>query len=90
MDRIGFGTATPREKVDIEGRLRTSAISEHVVTPPIDTVGKIASVDLSKATVFDSTLNNDVDKFRLFNIPIDGGTFTIKLTQDATDLEKHL
>ena len=32
-DRIGFGTATPREKVDIEGRLRTTAISEHVVVP---------------------------------------------------------
>ena len=84
VDRIGFGTATPREKVDIEGRLRTSAISEHVLTPPIDTVGKIMSIDLSRASVFDATLNNDVDKFRLFNIPTDGGTFTIKLTQDAT------
>ena len=89
-DRVGFGTATPREKVDIEGRLRMSAVSEHVVTPPINTVSKIASVDLSKATVFDSTLNSDVDKFRLFNIPTDGGTFTIKLTQDATGSRKAL
>ena len=89
-DRIGFGTATPREKVDIEGRLRTSAISEHVIAPPIDTVGKIASIDLNRATVFDSTINSDVDKFRLFNIPTDGGTFTIKLTQDATGSRKAL
>ena len=89
-DRVGFGTATPREKVDIEGRLRMSAVSEHVVTPPINTVSKITSVDLSKATVFDSTLNSDVDKFRLFNIPTDGGTFTIKLTQDATGSRKAL
>ena len=90
VDRIGFGTASPREKVDVEGRLRTSAISEHVLAPPIDTVGKIASIDLNRATVFDSTLTSDVDKFRLFNIPTDGGTFTIKLTQDATGSRKAL
>ena len=42
------------------------------------------SIDLNRSTVFDATLTGDVDKFRLFNIPTDGGTFTIKLTQDAT------
>ena len=39
---------------------------------------------------FDATLTSDIDKFRLFNLPADGGTFTIKLTQDAVGSEEHL
>ena len=82
-NQIGIGTTAPRELIDIQGVLRTTALSENVDTLGIDGTGKVV-LDLGNSSVFDLTLNNNVDKFELTNIPDDGGTFTIKLTQDTT------
>ena len=41
------------------------------------------TLDLGSSTVFDLTLSDNVDTFELSNIPTDGGTFTIKLSQDS-------
>ena len=79
---IGLGTAAPRSKVDIQGRLRTTAVSENVVDPSVSS--NVMTVDLDQGSVFDKTLDDDTNIFKLVNIPSDGGTFTIKLTQDST------
>ena len=34
--------------------------------------------------MFDIALDNNVDIFEVKNVPSDGGTFTVKLTQDTT------
>ena len=72
----------------VQGVLRTTALSENVDTSDIDVSSGIGNykvvLDLGNSSVFDLTLDNNVDKFELINIPTDGGTFTIKLTQDTT------
>lgn len=82
------GISTFNSLVDFKGGVRTYAIRENVDSGTIDTSGGVGNhkvaLDLSSSTVFDLTLNNNVDKFELTNIPDDGGTFTIKLTQDST------
>jgi len=84
-NKIGIGTDVARELLDVQGVLRTTAISENVDTLDIDTPDNEVVLDLGNSSVFDLTLDNDVDKFKLINIPSDGGTFTIKLTQDSTN-----
>jgi hypothetical protein len=87
-NKIGIGTNVPRTLLDVQGVLRTTALSENVDTSDIDVSGGVGNhkvvLDLSNSSVFDLTLDNNVDKFELINIPDDGGTFTIKLTQDTT------
>ncbi len=82
------GISTFNSLVDFKGGVRTYATRENVVSGTIDTSGGVGNhkvaLDLSSSTVFDLTLNNNVDKFELTNISDDGGTFTIKLTQDST------
>ena len=82
------GISTFNSLVDFKGGVRTYATRENVDSGTIDTSGGVGNhkvaLDLSSSTVFDLTLNNNVDKFELTNIPDDGGTFTIKLTQDST------
>ena len=80
---IGLGTGTPRAKVDIEGRLRTTATSEGVLECDIGVDDRV-ELDLSKSSVFTLTADANVNEFELLNIPNDAGTFTIKITQDAT------
>ena len=41
------------------------------------------TLDLGSSTVFDLTLSDNVDFFELTNIPPEGGTFTVKLSQDS-------
>ena len=82
------GISTFNSLVDLKGGVRTYATRENVDSGTIDTSGGVGNhkvaLDLSSSSVFDLTLNNNVDKFELTNIPDDGGTFTIKLTQDST------
>ena len=87
-NKIGIGTGVARTLLDVQGVLRTTALSENVDTSDIDISSGIGNykvvLDLGNSSVFDLTLDNNVDKFELINIPTDGGTFTIKLTQDTT------
>ena len=74
--------------MDVQGVLRTTALSENVDASDIDTSGGSGNhkvvLDLGQSSVFDITLDNAVDIFEIKNVPSDGGTFTIKLTQDTT------
>jgi len=85
--QIGVGTATPRALLDVEGKLRTTALEEFVNSGTIDTSAGVGNhkvtLDLSRASVFDLSLINNVDFFELTNIPSEGGTFTVKLSQDS-------
>jgi hypothetical protein len=85
--QIGVGTATPRALLDVEGTLRTTALEEFVNSVTIDTSGGVGNhkvtLDLSRASVFVLSLNNTVNFFELTNVPSEGGTFTIKLSQDS-------
>ncbi len=87
-NKIGIGTGVARTLLDVQGVLRTTALSENVDTSDIDVSSGVGNykvvLDLGNSSVFDLTLDNNVDKFELINIPTDGGTFTIKLTQDTT------
>jgi len=86
-NKIGIGTTVARTLLDVQGVLRTTALSENVDTSDIDISAGVGNykvvLDLNNSSVFDLTLDNNVDKFELINVPTDGGTFTIKLTQDA-------
>jgi hypothetical protein len=77
------GISTFNSLADLRGGVRTTAISENVDALVIDNTGKVV-LDLGNSSVFDLTLGTNVAKFELINIPTDGGTFTIKLTQDTT------
>ena len=87
-NKIGIGTGTARTLLDVQGVLRTTALSENVDASDIDTSGGSGNhkvvLDLGQSSVFDITLDNNVDIFEVKNVPSDGGTFTIKLTQDTT------
>ena len=87
-NKIGIGTTAPRTLLDVQGVLRTTALSENVDASDIDTSGGSGNhkvvLDLGQSSVFDITLDNAVDIFEIKNVPSDGGTFTIKLTQDTT------
>ena len=87
-NKIGIGTHTARTLLDVQGVLRTTALSENVDPSDIDTSGGSGNhkvvLDLGQSSVFDITLDNNVDIFEVKNVPSDGGTFTIKLTQDTT------
>ena len=81
------GISTFNSLVDFKGGVRTYATRENVDSTTINTSGGSGNhkvtLDLGSSTVFDLTLTDDVDFFELTNIPTDGGTFTIKLTQDS-------
>ena len=86
-NQIGLGTGTPRALLDVEGVLRTTAIAEHVVSD-LDITGTAPNrkviLDLSKSSVFEVDVDSIIDVFELINPPSDGGTFTIKTTQNST------
>jgi hypothetical protein len=87
-NQIGVGTATPRALLDVEGVLRTTALAENVDNSDIDVTGGAGNrkvvLDLAKSSVFEITVDNIVDVFELRNPPSDGGTFTLKVTQNGT------
>ena len=81
------GISTFNSLTDLRGGVRTHGIRENVDAGVINTSGGVGNhkvtIDLGSSTVFDLTLSDNVDFFELSNIPTDGGTFTIKLTQDS-------
>jgi hypothetical protein len=79
---VGVGTASPREKLDIEGTLRTKVVREAVHTLSIS--ANIVTVDLSIAQNFLLSATANVNSFTIANPPSEVSSFTIKITQDAT------
>ena len=87
-NKIGIGTDAPRTLIDVQGVLRTTALSENVRTSDIDISGGVGSrkviLDLAQSSVFEIEVDNIIDVFELRNPPSDGGTFTLKITQNST------
>ena len=79
---VGFGTATPRAKVDIEGSLRLKSYSE-AVQAVTSSSGNV-TLDLSIAQNFTLTTSENVTQFTITNTPSDATTFTIKILQGST------
>ena len=79
---VGVGTASPREKFDVEGTLRTKVVREAVHTLSI--TSNIVTVNLSIAQNFLLSANANVNSFTITNPPSEVSSFTIKIAQDAT------
>ena len=85
-NQIGVGTGTPRALLDVQGVLRTTALSENVDGLGITGTSPNRKVilDLARSSVFEVTATDGLDVFELRNPPTDGGTFTLKITQNST------
>ena len=85
-NQIGVGTGTPRALLDVQGVLRTTALSENVDDLGITGTSPNRKVilDLARSSVFEVTATDGLDVFELRNPPSDGGTFTLKITQNST------
>ena len=79
---IGFGTASPRSKVDIDGRLRVKSLLENV--EELDISSGIVNVDLSKGQSFNLNVDEAVTGFTVLNPPSEATAFTIKITQGSS------
>ena len=81
------GISTFNSLTDLRGGMRVHGTRENVDAGTINTSGGAGNhkvtLDLGSSTVFDVTLSDNVDFFELANIPTDGGTFTLKLSQDS-------
>ena len=80
--QVGFGTASPRAKVDIEGSTKFKTYSENVQALTIS--GGNVDIDLSIAQSFTLTVTSAVTQFTLLNPPSGATAFTIKTLQDST------
>ena len=78
----GFGTASPRAKVDIEGSTKFKTYSEYVEI--LDISGGNVNIDLSVAQSFTLTVDEEVTQFTLLNPPSGATAFSILITQDST------
>ena len=79
---VGFGTASPRAKVDIEGSAKFKTYSEYVEA--LDISSGNVDIDLSVAQTFTLTVDEAVTQFTLLNPPSGSTAFTIKITQDSS------
>ena len=79
---IGFGTATPRSKVDIDGRLRVKSLHENV--EELDISSGNVNIDLSKGQSFNLNIDEAVTGFTVLNPPSEATAFTIKITQGSS------
>ena len=81
------GISTFNSLTDLRGGMRVHGTRENVDAGTINTSGGTGNhkvtLDIGSSTVFDVTLSDNVDFFELSNIPTDGGTFTLKLSQDS-------
>ena len=81
-NQTGFGTGTPRAKVDIEGSAKFKTYSEYVEV--LDISGGNVNIDLSVAQSFTLAVDADVSQFTLLNPPTGATAFSILITQDST------
>ena len=81
-NQTGFGTASPRAKVDIEGSAKFKTYSEFVQT--LDISGGNVNINLADAQSFTLTVDEAVTQFTLLNPPTGATAFSILITQDST------
>jgi hypothetical protein len=81
-NQTGFGTASPRAKVDIEGSAKFKTYSEFVQT--LDISGGNVNINLADAQSFTLTVDEAVSQFTLLNPPTGATAFSILITQDST------
>ena len=79
---VGLGTASPRAKLDVEGRIRFKSMHEN--TEELSISSGNVDVDLSLGQSFNLNVTSAVEQFTLLNPPNDSTAFTIKITQDST------
>ena len=79
---VGVGTTNPSAPIDLQAHTRFRSYSEQVGILTI--YSNIVTVDLSKAQSFICTATSDISGFRLYNIPSESTSFTIKMSQDGT------
>ena len=79
---VGIGTTTPGVALDVQAHTRLKTYSENVGILTI--YSNEVTVDLSQAQTFTCTADGNITGFRLYNIPSDATSFTIKITQDST------
>ena len=85
-NKIGIGTGVARTLLDVQGVLRTTALSEHVDDLAIsgNAPDRKVILDLARSSVFEIDVVSVIDVFEVINPPTDGGTFTVKITQSST------
>ena len=81
-EKIGIGTATPRDKLDVVGNARIQTYSQNVISSTVSTGS--ATIDLSRGQYFDITPTNNVSSFIISNVPSGASTFTIKISGGFT------
>ena len=79
---VGIGTTIPKARLDVQGHTKLKTYSESVGVGTV--YANEVKLDLSTAQTFECTVDDNVTGFRLYNIPTDVTSFTVKLTQDAT------
>ena len=79
---VGIGTTIPTARLDVQGHAKLKTYSESVGVGTV--YANEVRLDLSTAQTFECTVNDNVTGFRLYNIPTDVTSFTVKITQDAT------
>ena len=79
---VGVGATKPSAPIDLQAHTRFRSYSEQVGILTI--YSNIVTVDLSQAQSFICTATDDISGFRLYNIPSESTSFTIKMSQDGT------
>ena len=79
---VGFGTASPRAKVDFEGSVKFKTYSENV--EPLTISNNNVDIDLSKSQTFTLTVTSIVNSFSILNPPSGATAFTLKITQNSS------
>jgi hypothetical protein len=81
-DKIGIGTVTPRDKLDVVGNARFQTYSQNVLSSTVSS-GSV-TVDLSRGQYFDVTPTANVTSFVISNVPSGASTFTLKIAGGYT------
>ena len=79
---VGIGTTIPKARLDVQGHTKLKTYSESVGVGTV--YANEIRIDLSTAQTFECTVDDNVTGFRLYNIPTDVTSFTLKVTQDTT------
>ena len=76
-DRIGVGTADPRDRVDIVGNMRIQTYSQNNTTLTSSTQN--VNIDLSQGQYFEISPLEDISSFTISNTPSGASSFVLKI-----------